>query len=77
MTSVVYVNHKGYCMPDEPIEPNKDVVVTNGLQELPWDLYLPEDADDEDRENNEKSKSPTPTSPPKKLSKLEKEKLDN
>ncbi|EER33650.1 conserved hypothetical protein [Candida tropicalis MYA-3404] len=72
MTSVVYVNYKGYCMPDEPIEPNKDVVVTNGLQELPWDLYLPEDADDEDRENNEKSKSPTPTSPPKKLSKSEK-----
>ena len=74
MTSVVYVNHKGYCMPDDPIEPNKDVVVTNGLQNY-LGIYTYQKMPMMKIENNEKSKSPTPTSPPKKLSKLEK--LDN
>lgn len=76
MTSVVYLNHKGYCLPDETIELDliKENKVTNGLQELPWDLYLPEerDGDESDGENKGKTRSPTPSSPPKKLSKLEK-----
>ncbi|RCK64356.1 NEDD8-specific protease 2 [Candida viswanathii] len=72
MATVVYVKHKGFCLTNEPVE-NDSITeshVTNGLQELPWDLYLPEDGEDDDVDD--KTKSPTPTSPPKKLSKLEK-----
>ncbi|EMG50479.1 Ubiquitin-like-specific protease, putative [Candida maltosa Xu316] len=63
MGSIIYDEHKGYCLTNEDaIE--SETTFTNGLEELPWDIYLP-DIDDE-------NDPPTPTVTPKKISKSEK-----
>lgn len=36
-----YDSHKGFCHNDEPISKKKDIITTNGLDQLDWESYLP------------------------------------
>lgn len=69
MASVIYDEHKGYCVTNEPINKvnENEGIINNGLQTLPWDLYLPEETDDLLLASDN-----TSTSTPKPLTKQEK-----
>lgn len=69
MASVIYNEHKGYCVTNEPINKvnENEGIINNGLQTLPWDLYLPEETDDLLLASDN-----TSTSTPKPLTKQEK-----
>lgn len=69
MASVIYDERKGYCVTNEPINKvnENEGIINNGLQTLPWDLYLPEETDDLLLASDN-----TSTSTPKPLTKQEK-----
>lgn len=69
MASVIYDEHKGYCVTNEPINKvnENEGIINNGIQTLPWDLYLPEETDDLLLASDN-----TSTSTPKPLTKQEK-----
>lgn len=69
MASVIYDERKGYCVTNESINKvnENEGIINNGLQTLPWDLYLPEETDDLLLASDN-----TSTSTPKPLTKQEK-----